>query len=79
MSRGRKTVAVLCITLVVFAALMPGGVPEIIWAPLMALWLVVPAVDVTAVVRIASRSDARPESLLSLGLLRAPPAPIRLL
>lgn len=79
MSRGRKTVAVLCIAVVVFAAVMPGGVPTIVWAPLIALWMVVPAADVTGIVRIASRSDERPTSLLSLGLLRAPPAALRLL
>jgi hypothetical protein len=74
MSRGRKTAVVLCIALVVFAALLPGGAPAIVWAPLLALWLIVPAVDVTGVVRQASRSDERPASLLSLGLLRAPPS-----
>jgi hypothetical protein len=78
MSRGRKTVAVLCVALVVLAAFMPGGVPTIVWAPLVALWTIVPAVDVTAVVRSASRSDERPISLLSLRLLRAPPAALRL-
>ena len=50
MSRGRKTVAVLCIALVVFAAFLPGGVPAIVWAPLVALWIVVPAVDVSGIV-----------------------------
>jgi hypothetical protein len=48
--------------------------PAIVWAPLLALWLIVPAVDVTGVVRQASRSDERPASLLSLGQLRAPPS-----
>jgi hypothetical protein len=79
MSRGRKTVAVLCITLVVLAAVMPGGAPDIVWAPLIALWLIVPAPDVTAIVLTASRSGERPASLLSLTLLRAPPLGRRLL
>jgi hypothetical protein len=79
MSRGRKTVAVLCIALVVFAAFMPGGFPNIVWAPLVALWLVVPKADVTGIVRTASRSDERPVSLRSLALLRAPPAASHLL
>jgi hypothetical protein len=74
MSRGRTTVAILCIAVVVFAAFLPGGVPEIVWAPLVALWILVPAFDVTGTVRTASRSDERPVSLLSLRLLRAPPA-----
>ena len=79
MSRGRKTVAVLCIALVVFAAFIPGGVTTIVWAPLVALWMVVPALDVTAIVRTASRSGERSTSLLSLSLLRAPPAASHLL
>ena len=79
MSRGRKTVAVVCIALVVFAAFMPGGVPDIVWAPLVALWLMVPAVDVTGIVRTASRSDERSTSLLSLVLLRAPPPSLQIL
>ena len=79
MPRGRKTIAVLCIAVVVFAAFIPGGLPSIVWAPLTALWLVVPAADVTGIVRTASRSDERPVSLLSLGLLRAPPVALHLL
>lgn len=78
MPRGRKTVAVLCIALVVFAAFLPGGVPNIVWAPLVALWLILPPVDVTGIVRTASRSDEQPASLLSTILLRAPPAPHQL-
>jgi hypothetical protein len=74
MSRQRKTVAVLCIALVVFAAFLPGGAPEIVWTALTPLWLVVPAVDVTLIARTASRCDDQPTSLLSLVLLRAPPS-----
>jgi hypothetical protein len=74
MSRQRKTVAVVCIALVVFAAFLPGGAPDIVWAALIPLWLVVPAADVTSIVRTASRSDDQPASLLSLVLLRAPPS-----
>jgi hypothetical protein len=73
MTRHRKTAAVLCIALVVFAAFLPGGGPEIVWTALTPLWLVVPAVDVTRVVRTASRCDEQATSLLSLALLRAPP------
>lgn len=79
MPRGRTTIAVVCIALVVFAAFMPGGAPAIVWAPLVALWLVIPRVDVSGIVRTASISDERPISLLSLGLLRAPPASPHLL
>lgn len=74
MTRQRKTVAVLCIALVVFSAFLPAGLSDVVWATLIPLWLVVPAVDVTVIVRDASRSEERPVSLLSLALLRAPPS-----
>lgn len=74
MTRQRKTVAVLCIALVVFSAFLPAGLSDVVWATLTPLWLVVPPVDVTVIARDASRSDERPAALLSLTLLRAPPA-----
>lgn len=73
MSRQRKTVAVLCIALVVCAALFPGGAPEIVWTALAPLWLIVPAADVILIACTASRCDDQPTALLSLVLLRAPP------
>lgn len=78
MSRQRKTVAVLCIALVVCAALFPGGAPEILWTALTPLWVIVPAADVTLVARLAARCDEQPAALLSLVLLRAPPARLSL-
>lgn len=74
MRRQRKTVAVLCIALVVCSAFLPAGLSEVVWATFTPLWLVVPAVDVTVIALDASRSEERPASLLSLVLLRAPPA-----
>jgi hypothetical protein len=74
MSRQRKTIAVVCIALVVCAAIFPGGAPEIVWADLVPLWLIVPAADVTLVVATASRCDEQPTPLLSLAQLRAPPS-----
>jgi hypothetical protein len=74
MSRQRKTMAVVCIALVVCAAIFPGGAPEIVWADLVPLWLIVPAADVTLVVATASRCDEQPTPLLSLAQLRAPPS-----
>ena len=79
MRRGRKTIAVVCIALVVFAAFLPGGMPDIVWAPLVALWVVIPAPDNSGIVLTASRSDEQATSLLSLALLRAPPLPLRVL
>ena len=43
MRRQRKTVAVLCIALVVFSAFLPAGLSDVVWATLTPLWLVVPA------------------------------------
>jgi hypothetical protein len=74
MTRQRKTVAVLCIALVVFSAFLPAGLSDVVWATLVPVGLVVPAADVTVVALDASRSDERPASLLSLTLLRAPPS-----
>jgi hypothetical protein len=74
MSRQRKTIAVVCIALVVFSAFLPAGSSDTVWATLTPLGLIVPTTDVIVLVREASRSDERPASLLSLVLLRAPPS-----
>ena len=74
MSRSRKTIAVVCIALVVCAAIFPGGAPEIVWADLIPLWVIVPAADVTDIVRTASQCDEQPASLLSPAPLRGPPS-----
>ncbi len=71
--RMRKTVAVLCIALVVFAAFVPGAASHVVAAILTPLWLVIPAVVVTVVRRRATRCDAQPVALLSLALFRGPP------
>jgi hypothetical protein len=72
--RHRRTIAVLCIALVVFSAFLPAGVSDTVWATLIPLELVVSAAAVTTIVRTASRSDEQPVSLLSLAGLRAPPS-----
>ena len=74
MIRQRKTIAVACIALVVFAAFLPCSLAQVVWAPLVALWLIVPAFESVLVARRATRSADQPVSLLSLVLLRAPPA-----
>ena len=77
-TRIRKTVAVLCIAIVVFAAFMPvlaANLPPVI---LTALWLVNPAVAVMVLQRTASRCDEQPVSLLSLVPSRAPPSQLAL-
>jgi hypothetical protein len=73
-TRTRKTVAVICIAVVVFAAFLPpvaANLPPII---LTALWLVIPIVVVVVIRRQAVRCDEQPVSLLSLVLSRAPPS-----
>jgi hypothetical protein len=75
--RTRKAAAVLCIALVVFAVFVPTAAPDFV-AMLTPLWLVVPAVAVTVIRRRASRCDEQPVALLSLALLRAPPAALSL-
>jgi hypothetical protein len=71
--RTRKSVAVLCIALVVFAAFMPAAASNLVCAILVPLWLVVPAVAATIIRRRAFRCDDQPVSLFSLTLFRAPP------
>jgi len=74
MPRTRKTVAVLCIALVVFAAFVPAVASALGSAVLVALWLVLPAVAITVLRREAFRCDEQPVSLLAVLDSRAPPA-----
>jgi hypothetical protein len=71
--RQRRTVATLCIALVVFSAFLPAGLSDTVWAALTPLGLVIPTIGVTLIARTASRCDDQKVSLLSLVLLRAPP------
>jgi hypothetical protein len=74
MRSSRKTVAVLCIALVVFAAFVPAIAASLGSAVLVPLWLVLPAVAITIVRREAFRCDEQPVSLLAVLDTRAPPA-----
>ena len=74
--RRRRTTAALCIALVVFSAFLPVGLPDSVWVALVPVGLVVSLIAITAIARIAARSDEQTVSLLSLVLLRAPPAPL---
>jgi hypothetical protein len=76
MGRTRKSVAVLCIALVVFAAFVPAAAPNLVHTILVPLWLVIPAATVIVIRRTAVRCDEQPVSLLSLVLSRAPPAQV---
>jgi hypothetical protein len=75
--RTRKSLALLCIGLLVFAAGLPV-MGALFAAVLTPLWLVVPAVLVVLIRRRATRCDEQPVSLFSLLLSRAPPAPLAL-
>ena len=69
----RRTVAALCIALVVFSAFLPAGLSDTVFVTLAPLGLVVSFAAVTTLARTALRSDEQPVALLSLAGLRAPP------
>ena len=72
--RTRRSFVLFGLAVVVFAAIFPAlasGLPDVVLTP---LWLIVPAVSITIVRRTATRCDDQPLALLSLALLRAPPA-----
>ena len=66
--------AALCIALVVFSAFLPAGLADSVWVALVPLGPVISLIAVTTIARRASRCDEQTVSLLSLVLLRAPPA-----
>jgi hypothetical protein len=77
-TRTRKTVAVLCIAVVVFAAFLPAVAVNLPPVVLTALWLVIPSIAVVVIRRQAVRCDEQPIALLSLVLSRAPPSQLAL-
>jgi hypothetical protein len=76
MRRTRKSIAVLCVALLVFSAFVPAAAPNLVYAILVPLWLVAPAIAVIVIRRTATRCDEQPASFLSLVLSRAPPAQV---
>src|SRR5687767_2685138 len=70
--RSRKSLALICVGVVLFAACVPF-VSIVFTAVLTPLWLVIPAVLTVMIRRTASRCDEQPVSLFSLVLSRAPP------
>jgi len=71
--RTRKSLVLIGLAVVVFAAFVPAlasSLPTVILTP---LWIVVPAVSIVAIRRTAARCDDQPVALLSLALFRAPP------
>jgi hypothetical protein len=76
--RTRKSLVLVGLAVVVFAAFVPAvssSLPAVILSP---LWIVVPAVFVVIMRRTAARCDDQPVALLSLALFRAPPATLAL-
>ena len=71
--RSRRSLALFCLGVVVFAACVPF-VSTVLTAVLTPLWVVAPAIAVVLVRRQAARSDEQPVSLLAVLLSRAPPA-----
>ena len=72
--RTRRSFVLFGLAVVVFAAIFPAvasDLPDVVLSP---LWLIVPAAAITTVRRTATRCDDQPLALLSLALLRAPPA-----
>ena len=73
MLRTRKVLALVCIALIVVGGIVPAAA-TFVYAILVPLWLIVPAVAVTIIRRAAARCDDQPVSLLALVAFRAPPA-----
>jgi hypothetical protein len=71
--RSRKSVAVFCAVLVLFAAFATAA-PDLPVAILTSLWLVVPAAAAVVVRREATRCDEQHSALLSTISSRAPPS-----
>jgi hypothetical protein len=72
--RQRRTTAALCIALVLFSAFLPAGLADSVWIELVPLGFIVCLIAVVAIARRAARCDEKTAALLSLVLLRAPPA-----
>ena len=70
----RRAIAVLCIAVVLVGGMLPAVSTALGSVVLVALYLVVPAVAVTVIRRIASDSREQPVSLLALLDSRGPPS-----
>ena len=71
--RTRKSLVLIGLAVVVFAAFLPSLSSNLPTAILTPLWVVVPAVSIVVVRRTAARCDDQPIALLSLSFFRAPP------
>jgi hypothetical protein len=71
--RQRRSMAAVCLALVVFSAFLPAGLSAAVWVELIPIGIVASLIAITAIARIAARCDEQTVALLSLVLLRAPP------
>lgn len=71
--RTNRSLVLFGVAVVVIAALVPALAPDLPSVVLAPLWLIVPAVSIVVIRRIAARCDDQPVALLSLALFRAPP------
>ena len=76
--RSRKSLVLIGLAVVVFAAFVPALGASLPSAILTPLWIIVPAVSIVVIQRTAVRCDDQPVTLLSLALFRAPPATLPL-
>ena len=72
--RTRKTIAVLCVAVVLIAGMLPTVAAALGPVVLVALYLVLPAGAATTIRRRASQSREQPVSLLALLDSRGPPS-----
>ena len=71
--RSRKSLVLVGLAIVVFAAFVPAPGASLPSAILTPLWIIVPAVSIVVIRRPAVRCHDQPVALLSLALFRAPP------
>ena len=76
--RSRKSLVLLGLAVVVFAAFVPALASSLPSAILTPLWIVTPAVSIVVIRRTAVLCDDQPAALLSLALFRAPPTALSL-
>ena len=72
LSQARKSIALICIAVVVVAAVSTAAV-DLFSAVLVPLWLLTPAVAVVRIRQRAARCDDQPVSLVALLPSRVPP------
>jgi hypothetical protein len=73
MQRNRQAAAVLCIALLIVAAVLPAVAATVGTVVLVPLWTVEPAISVTNIRHAAARCDEQPVAFLSTLASRAPP------